>query len=213
MYTPPAFRQNDRKTLFQHIHNARLTTLISQGNDGLIASHLPLLLAENEGEFGTLYGHLARANPHCSALTGPQETLAIFPGPDAYITPSWYPAKKEHGKVVPTWNYTAVHAYGQAQLIEDPQRLRALLGHLTDRHEQQREYPWSIEDAPDDFIEGILKAIVGFALPIRTLEGKWKLGQNRSQADFWSVRSGLTESLDPVDHALAEQMAASSAKS
>ena len=206
MYTPSAFRQNDLATLHREILACRLATLVSHGENGLQASHLPLLLRPEQGEYGTLYGHLARANPHARLLAEGGEAMVVFSGADAYVSPSWYPAKAEHGKVVPTWNYIAVHAHGRAEVFDDAERLLALLGELTDRHEQPRPQPWAIADAPLDYIDGMLRAVVGFALPIERLEGKWKLGQNRSAADQHGVRSGLAASLDPRDRALAQRM-------
>lgn len=206
MYTPPAFRQNDLAALHQEIQAYRLVTLISHGKSGLQASHLPLLLRPEEGRYGTLYGHLARANPHARLLAEGDEALVVFSAADAYVSPSWYPAKAEHGKVVPTWNHIAVHAYGRAEVFDDAERLLALLGELTERHEQSRPRPWAINDAPRDYIDGMLRAIVGFALPIERLEGKWKLGQNRSDADRAGVQSGLEASPDPRDRALAQRM-------
>ena len=205
MYIPSAFRQNDLASLHREIRACRLATLVSHDEHGLQASHLPLLLRPEEGEHGTLYGHLARANPHWKALEG-GEALVIFNGADGYVSPSWYPAKAEHGKVVPTWNYIAVHAYGRAEVFDDAERLLALLGALTDHHEQPRPQPWTIDDAPRDYIDGMLRAIVGFALPIERLEGKWKLGQNRNEADQAGVQRGLEASLDPRDRALAQRM-------
>lgn len=206
MYTPSAFRQNDLATLHREILACRLATLVSHGENGLQASHLPLLLRPEQGEYGTLYGHLARANPHARLLAEGGEAMVVFSGADAYVSPSWYPAKAEHGKVVPTWNYIAVHAHGRAEVFDDAERLLALLGELTDRHEQPRPQPWAIADAPLDYIDGMLRAVVGFALPIERLEGKWKLGQNRSAADQHGVCSGLATSLDPRDRALAQRM-------
>jgi transcriptional regulator len=127
----------------------------------------------------------------------------IFNGPDAYVSPSWYPAKAEHGKVVPTWNYIAVHAQGRAELFDEPARLLQLVSRLSQRHEAGRAQPWAVADAPRDYIDGMLRAIVGFALPIERLEGKWKLGQNRSVADQMGVRAGLQGSHDPRDRELA----------
>lgn len=206
MYTPSAFRQNDLATLHREIRACRLATLVSHGENGLQASHLPLLLRPEQGEYGTLYGHLARANPHARLLAEGGEAMVVFRGADAYVSPSWYPAKAEHGKVVPTWNYIAVHAHGRAEVFDDAERLLALLGELTDRHEQPRPQPWAIADAPPDYIDGMLRAVVGFALPIERLEGKWKLGQNRSAADQHGVLNGLAASLDPRDRALAQRM-------
>jgi len=206
MYVPPAFRQTDLPALHREIGNCRLATLVSHGENGLQASHLPLLLRPEEGRYGTLYGHLARANPHWQVLAEGTEALVMFNGPDAYVSPSWYPAKAEHGKVVPTWNYIAVHAYGRAEVFDDAERLRSLLAGLTERHEGPRPQPWAVDDAPQDYIAGMLRAVVGFALPIERLEGKWKLGQNRSEADRRGVHDGLANSTDPRDRDLAQRM-------
>lgn len=206
MYVPPAFRQTDLPALHREIGNCRLATLVSHGENGLQASHLPLLLRPEEGRYGTLYGHLARANPHWQVLAEGTEALVMFNGPDAYVSPSWYPAKAEHGKVVPTWNYIAVHAYGRAEVFDDAERLRSLLAGLTERHESPRPQPWAVDDAPQDYIAGMLRAVVGFALPIERLEGKWKLGQNRSEADRRGVHDGLANSTDPRDRDLAQRM-------
>jgi transcriptional regulator len=206
MYLPSSFRQDDLAELHRQIAESRLASLVSQGPDGLVASHLPLLLEAGEGEYGTLYGHFARANPHWRALAG-GETLVICTGPDAYVSPGWYPAKAEHGKAVPTWNYIAVHAYGQAEVFDDAERLLGLVSRLSDRHEAGRAQPWSVDEAPREYIDAMLRAIVGFALPIRRLEGKWKLGQNRSAADQAGVHDGLSASPDARDRELAARMA------
>ena len=206
MYRPAAFRQDDLATLHAQIDASGLAVLTSAGELGLQASHLPLLLEPGEGEFGTLYGHFARANPHWRDLASGAEALVVFSGPDAYIHPGWYPAKAEHGKVVPTWNYIAVHAWGQAEVFDEPERLLQLVSRLSDRHEQGRAQPWAVDDAPRDYIESMLRAIVGFALPIRRLEGNWKLSQNRSTRDQAGVRAGLATSANPRDHELAAQM-------
>ena len=205
MYTPPAFRQNDLALLHQQINACPLATLVNQGANGLQASHLPLLLAADEGEFGTLYGHFARANPHWRELLQ-SETLAIFQGPQAYISPAWYPSKAEHGKAVPTWNYIAVHARGQAQLIEDREGLLQLVSRLSAQHEAGREQPWAVSEAPTDYIDTMLRAIVGFALPIQRLEGQWKLSQNRTAADRDGVHKGLSASPVAADQALAARL-------
>jgi len=208
MYCPPAFRQHDTAELQHQMRASGLATLVSHGAAGLQASHLPLLLAADEGEFGTLYGHFARANPHWRALADDGEALAIFGGPQAYVSPSWYPGKAEHGRAVPTWNYIAVHARGPVELFDDPLRLRRLLGRLSDRHEAGREQPWSLDEAPHDYIEAQLRAIVGFALPIRTLHGQWKLSQNRTAADRAGVQRTLAASADSCERELAARMPA-----
>lgn len=206
MYCPSAFRQDDLATLHQQIQASGLALLSSAGEQGLQASHLPLLLEPHEGEFGTLYGHFARANPHWRDLATGTEALVVFSGADGYVHPGWYPAKAEHGKVVPTWNYIAVHAWGQAEVFDDPERLLRLVSRLSERHEQGRARPWAVSDAPRAYIDAMLRAIVGFALPIRRIEGKWKLSQNRSASDQASVRAGLAESARASDRELAQQM-------
>lgn len=206
MYCPAAFRQDDLPSLHAQIQASGLAIVTSSGAQGLQASHLPLLLAPDEGELGTLYGHFARANPHWRDLASGGEAMVLFSGADAYVHPGWYPAKAEHGKVVPTWNYIAVHAWGQAEVFDEPERLLELVSRLSERHEQGRPQPWAVSDAPRDYIDAMLRAIVGFALPIRRLEGKWKLSQNRSKADQAAVRASLATSANPRDHELAAQM-------
>lgn len=203
MYTPRAFALDDLLELQQLIRHTRLAQLVTFGEHGLQASHLPLLLNPDEGPNGTLYGHLAKANRQWQDLQNGSEALVIFAGAEAYVSPGFYPAKAEHGKVVPTWNYLAVHAYGQAEVFTDAERLLTLVSALTDRHENGRAQPWKVSDAPADYIDGMLKAIVGFALPIQRLQGKRKLSQNRSAADIAGVREGLAASFDVRDQTLA----------
>ncbi|ROM80425.1 transcriptional regulator [Pseudomonas brassicacearum] len=206
MYNPKAFAVEDLPQLHGMMNDCRLAVLITHGEHGLQASHLPLLLDTQQGLNGSLYGHMARANPQWRDLQAGAEALVIFAGADAYVSPSLYPGKAEHGKVLPTWNYVAVHAYGTAEVFSDPHRLRNLVGALTDRHESGRAQPWTIDDAPAEYIDSMLKAIVGFALPIQRLEGKRKLSQNRSPADAVGVRNGLAASPDPQDQTLARLM-------
>lgn len=206
MYTPTAFAIDDLPTLQQHMLDTRLAIVVTQDEQGLQASHLPLLLDTAQGPNGTLYGHFAKANPQWRALQEGAEVLVIFPGADAYVSPGFYPSKAEHGKVVPTWNYVAVHAYGSAEVFTDAERLLTLVSALTDRHEAGRVQPWKVADAPADYIDSMLKAIVGFALPIQRLEGKRKLSQNRNTTDIAGVREGLSASPDLHDQALAHLM-------
>ncbi|WP_374438558.1 FMN-binding negative transcriptional regulator [Pseudomonas panipatensis] len=206
MYLPSAFRQDDRAELLRLIGETPLATLVTAGEQGLQASHLPLLLAADEGEQGTLYGHLARANPQWRELAAGAEAMLIFQGPDAYVSPSFYPSKAEHGKVVPTWNFIAVHAYGVAETIEDAPRLLQIVSRLTELHERERAQPWAVSDAPEDYVAGMLRAIVGFRLPIARLEGKWKLSQNRTAEDRAGVRQGLGASASSTDRALAQRL-------
>ena len=207
MYVPRAFAVDDVPILHQQMLATPLPVLVTHASQGLTASHVPLLLNPDEGPYGTLYGHLARANPHCKALAEGVENLVIFAGEQAYISPSFYPSKAEHGKAVPTWNYLAVHAYGTAEVFDDAERLLALVSRLSNKHEADRSDPWSVSDAPAGYIDSMLKAIVGFRLPIIRLDGKRKLSQNRDATDQAGVRKGLLANSNPQDHALAHLMA------
>ena len=190
MYTPAAFLETRLPVIQQAMHDLAFASLVSHGAKGLVASHLPWLLVADEGPHGTLYGHVARANGQWTELAN--EALAIFTGPHAYVSPNAYPGKRVHGREVPTWNYIAVHAYGHAETFDDPVRLRWLLDGLTGRHETETQAtPWQVADAPPDYIDGMLRAIVGIRLPIARLEGKWKLSQNRAAAD----RDGAADEL------------------
>jgi transcriptional regulator len=191
MYLPAQFHEERLPVLHEAIRAAGLATLVSMTADGLIASHAPLLLDPEPAPYGRLVGHLAKANPHARAANPSVPTLVIFQGTDGYITPSYYEAKQEHGKVVPTWNYSAVHAYGTLEVIDDPAALLSIVTRLTDRHEASRAQPWAVSDAPDDFVRGMLRGIVGIELTITRLEGKVKMSQNRPAADQDGVIQGL----------------------
>ena len=191
MYIPAHFNEDRVEVLHDLIRSSGLVTLVSMTADGMIASHAPLMLDPDAGPFGTLYGHLAKANPHARASLNSVQTLAVFQGPDGYITPSYYAAKQEHGKVVPTWNYAAIHAYGTLEVFDDPARLLDIVTRLTVRHETPRTTPWAVSDAPADFVKGMLRGIVGIALPIDRLEGKIKMSQNRPASDIAGVVDGL----------------------
>ncbi|MBS7698407.1 MULTISPECIES: FMN-binding negative transcriptional regulator [unclassified Chelatococcus] len=203
MYVPPAFREDDPVELRHIMREARLSTLVTATSEGLIATPLPLILDESEGEYGVLHGHLAKANPQWK-LPASGEALVIFSGPDAYVTPSWYPSKQEHGKVVPTWNYVAVHAYGQPEFFDDETRLLEAVTRLTNLHEQRRAVPWSVTDAPEAFIKAQLKGIVGLRLPISRIEGKRKMSQNRNADDREGVAEGLRSSSDAGEQAVSK---------
>jgi transcriptional regulator len=192
LYQPPHFREDDPAALQRIMQAAHLPILVTTGAEGLIATHMPLTYQPVPGQPGRLIGHLARANPQWRQFDPAQEALAIFQAHEAYISPSWYQAKREHGKVVPTWNYEIVHATGRLEIIEDRQALLDIVTTLTDLHEQPRAAPWRVDDAPSAYIEGQLKGIVGIVLHITKLEGKRKLGQNRSLADRQGVIAGLT---------------------
>ncbi len=198
MYVPPAFRDHERASLHGTIRAAPLANLVTMTSEGLVSSPLPLFLVEDEDAHGVLYGHLARAN---SQWQQPPigEAMAIFMGPDAYVTPSWYATKGETGKVVPTWNYATVHAYGNAEFFDEPDRLLAVVTTLTNLNERGRADPWAVSDAPADFVRAQLRGIVGLRLPISRIEGKRKMSQNRSAADRAGVINGLAESARPGD--------------
>jgi transcriptional regulator len=206
MYLPAHFKENELPVLHAQIEGSRLALVVTSGSQGLQASHLPLLLRPDEGDNGTLYGHFAKANPQWRDVQEGTEVMVIFSGADAYISPSFYPAKAEHGKVVPTWNYLAVHAYGQAEVFTDHERLLRIVSGLTEKHEASRAEPWAVSDAPADYIEKMLNGIVGFALPIARLEGKRKLNQNRSAEDIAGVSKGLGQSPNPSDQHIAQLM-------
>ena len=205
MYVPNHFREDRIPALHEAIRSAGLATLVSMTADGMIASHAPLLLDPEPGPYGRLIGHLAKANPHARTALSSVQTLAIFQGADGYITPSYYAAKREHGKVVPTWNYAAVHAYGTLEVIDDPAALRDIVTRLTERHEASRAQPWAVSDAPEDFVRGMLRGIVGIALTITRLDGKVKMSQNRPAGDHAGVIEGLrTDGRTDLAQAVAE---------
>ena len=202
MYMPPAFNDDDRDSIRATIHAARLANLVTATVEGPQVTPLPLLLDASEGEHGTLYGHLARGNPQWR-LPVLGEAVAVFMGPDAYITPSWYQTKQETGKVVPTWNYVTVHAHGPVEFFDEPERLLAAVTRLTRLHEGERATPWEVSDAPPDYIAAQLRGIVGLRLPITRIEAKKKMSQNRSEADRRGVAQGLAESQRPVEQLAA----------
>jgi len=181
MYIPDHFREDRPEVLRGAVRHIGFATLVTEG---LEANHLPMLLEGN-----VLRGHVARANPVWKKGDG--DALAVFLGPHAYISPNWYPSKAETGKAVPTWNYIAVHARGRMRWIDDAEWLRAHVGQLSATHEAGRDVPWMISDAPAGYIDSMLRGIVGFELSIQMLEGKWKLSQNRDEADRAGTREGL----------------------
>ena len=203
VYTPPAFREDDPDTLRSLIAGARLALLACNGAGGApLLTHLPLLL---EGD--VLLGHVARANEHWRALAEAGRAVAVFSGPDAYVSPGWYASKAEHGRVVPTWNYVAVHVEGAVEVFEDAAALRDAVSRLTQRHEAARDAPWAVDDAPPDFVAAQLRGIVGIRLRIERITGKRKLSQNRPEADRAGVLAALGESEDPRDREVSAAMA------
>ena len=191
MYLPKHFEQNDLQALQALMREHPLATLVSRGDEGLTADHVPL---EYDVASNTLRGHVARANPVWRHAEG-QPVLAVFCGPQAYISPSLYPSKAEHHKVVPTWNYAVVHAHGALQPVEQAPWLHALVSRLTGHHEAPRAQPWAVSDAPDDYVQQMLRAIVGIEIPVSRLVGKWKVSQNRAEPDRLGVAEGLADSV------------------
>ena len=206
MYTPKAFEVTDLALLHAAMKQSELATLVTMTTQGLVATHLPLLLDETKGEYGTLTGHVSRANLQWRETYPQTEALIIFLGLDTYVSPNWYPAKQETGRVVPTWNYAAIHAYGRLTFYEDPEWLRTMVTELTKRHEASFPAPWQVTDAPAVYIDSQLKAIVGFELRILRLEGKQKFNQNRSVEDRMGVIEGLLELQDERKRQVAELM-------
>jgi transcriptional regulator len=201
VYLPPAFTESRPAVLIAHIEHHDFGLLVSHGEAGLVASHIPFLV-EQRGEEVHLLGHLARPNPQVEDLGRSAEVLAIFAGPHAYISPSWYAG----GPSVPTWNYVDVHAYGNVQLVEDSDWLRSLLRRLSDRHEGRSPTPWCMQDLPEAYLESMLKGIVGLDIAVSRLEGKFKLSQNRPAGDRPRVIAALERRGDADALAVARLM-------
>jgi transcriptional regulator len=201
VYLPPAFTEARPEVLIEHIERHDFGLLVSHGADGLIASHIPFLV-ERDGDQLHLHGHLARPNPQVGDLARGGEVLAIFHGPHAYISPSWYTS----GPSVPTWNYADVHAYGIVRLVEDADWLRRLLRRLSERHEARNPDPWQMQDLPETYLEGMMKGIVGLDIAVTRLEGKYKLSQNRPAADRPRVVAALEAQSDADARAVAGLM-------
>lgn len=192
MYLPKHFEQRDRDALIALMRARPLATLVVASDGGApTADLIPLEFHPDHGAHGTLRGHVARANP-LWRRSGAQ-ALAVFTGPEAYVSPGWYASKRDHGKVVPTWNYTMVQARGTLRAVDDAPWLRALVGRLTDHHEAAQPAPWQVSDAPDDYVQQMLRAIVGIEIELMSLVGKWKTSQNRSAADREGVAHGLAD--------------------
>ena len=191
MYQPPHFREDRLDVQHRLIATHPLGLLISAGPGGLQANHVPFLVDAAASERGTLRAHLARANPHIGELANVTECLIVFQGPQQYISPSLYPTKQETGKVVPTWNYITVHAWGRPQVIDDASWLRKQIDDLTRHNEGRRAAPWQVSDAPEAFVTAQVKGIVGIEIPIARIEGKWKVSQNRPAIDQAGVVAGL----------------------
>lgn len=191
MYTPKPNEETRIDVMHALILAHPLGVWVSLGDAGLVANHIPFEIDATRGECGTLVGHVARANPIWKQIASDVPSLITFQGPQSYVTPSWYPSKHEHGKAVPTWNYAVVHAHGAPTFIQDRTWLHEHVSSLTNRHEASQVLPWAVSDAPADYLEKQIGAIVGVEIPIQKLEGKWKLSQNRSTPDQLGVIAGL----------------------
>ncbi len=211
LYIPPHFRETDTALLQAEIKRIGFATLTTVGPDGPLISHLPVFLDTTIGPLGQLRCHVSRANPQWRDSDFSKTALAVLLGPDTYISPSWYPSKKEHGKAVPTWNYVSICARGRIEVFQDHDELAAHVAELSNLHEAAFPEPWHVSDAPVEYMERQLKGIVGFRLTIEALEGKMKLSQNRSEADRTGVATALSVSPDANAQAIADMMKAASA--
>ena len=206
MYIPKHFEETRPQILRNLMHQYPLATVVTQNHNELNANHVPLLLCDADTPIGKLQGHVARANPLLNDIAYTQDVLLIFQGADAYISPSWYEEKAITGKVVPTWNYLAVHVYGKISPHEDPDWLRAHLENLTEQHESDFPTPWQLADAPSDYINRMLRGIVGIEIVIDRIIGKWKLSQNKAPADQQAIAEGLSAQARPDSAALSSAM-------
>jgi len=205
MYVPNHFKEEDQEKLQQHIRDYGFGLLVIADDEGIEANHVPFHLTSGANDsHGYLQCHLARSNPVWKRMQGGAQVLAVFQGPDAYVSPSWYPTKAETGRVVPTWNYLAVHAQGSAQIIEDPSWLKHHLEQLTNQHESQMVAPWSVDDAPTDFTERLVQAIVGVEIKIEALTGKLKASQNQPERNRAGVKDGLETGDGAQNRAMAK---------
>lgn len=212
MYRPPAFREDRIEILHQAIVAYPLAMLVTSGTCGINANLVPFTLRSDAGERGLLQAHMAKANSQLADLRAGTEALVIFQGPQAYVSPSWYPTKRLHGKVVPTWNYVMVQARGRPVIIADPDWLRMQIDALTGQQEQYQPEPWSVGDAPASYIEDQLKGVTGIEIAIERIEGKWKASQNHPAANKAGVADGLMAQnpLSPmalIMHSLADSKA------
>jgi transcriptional regulator len=204
MYLPQQFEETRLSVLHDLIRSHPFGTLVVLAGNELSANHIPFLIRPNEGDNGTLCGHVARTNPVWKQFASGVEALAIFQGPESYISPSWYPSKDADGKVVPTWNYAVVHAYGNARAVEDSAWLLEHVTQLTAVHEARKARPWQVSDAPEVYTQQMISRIVGIEIPISKLQGKWKVNQNRRLADRLGVAAGLESQGTDRSRAMAE---------
>jgi transcriptional regulator len=206
LYLPAHFNETRPDVLHALMREHPLATLVAVNDSGLVANHLPMRISAEPAP-GILRGHVARANPLWKEYRSETEALAIFQGPQAYISPALYPSKQVNGEVVPTWNYAVVHARGTLRFIHDTDWLRGFVSTLTDEREAARSQPWKVTDAPAPYVDKMLALIVGFELSISSLSGKWKLGQNRTKADREGLIRGLGQSEDANSRQLSDMLA------
>jgi transcriptional regulator len=206
MYNPQWFKEERVEVLQRAIETISFGTFVTSGKSGLLASHIPMMVERSEGAFGTIQGHLARGNNQWRDTNAGSHALAMFVGPHAYISPSWYQTHRDDGKVVPTWNYIAIHASGRPVFFDDAERLLRFVTKLTVHFEDTYSSRWSVADSPEDYVASQLKAIIGFEMPIESLEGKWKLGQNRPEADRKGAIEGLRNRAAGRDLEVSDEM-------
>jgi len=207
MYQPKSFQQDNVDEMKAMMKAYPLATLVTTGQHGTQANHIPLILKEVAAGEHVLWGHLAKANPLWQELDNSASVLVIFHGPNGYVSPNYYPTKQEHGKVVPTWNYVAVHVRGELAFIHEDEWKLEMLNKLTAQHESQQKDPWSVSDAPKAFTQSLLGAIVGFEIKVTVMEGKWKAGQNQPRKNRQGTIDGLSVSQNSADKKMAEVMA------
>lgn len=207
MYLPQAFREDDRQAQFELIKANPLGLLITHGGPSLLANLVPFIVYPGEGSHGVLRAHVARANGQWKELVTNPDCLVVFQGPNSYITPNWYPTKADTHKVVPTWNYATVHVWGSARVAETPEWLLRQIGDLTNTMEAKSPQPWKVADAPAEFVAEQLKAIVGIEITLSRTEGKWKMSQNRTEADQRGVVAGLRATGDETQRKVADEVA------
>ncbi len=203
MYLPPYHAQPDTAVLRALIDAHPLGAWVCQSRDGLVANHIPFLLDRSRGAAGTLLGHVSRANPVWLQLEAGAQSVVLFQGPQSYITPGWYPSRLEHGKVVPTWNYAVAHVHGVARAVDDKDWLRDMLTRLTAANEASMKMPWKVTDAPGDFIDRLLGAVVGIEIPIDRIVGKLKVSQDEALQDRLGTAEGLAAQRTEKAKALA----------
>ncbi len=202
MYTPKHHEEHDLPTLHALMRAHPLGTWVTQEPGGLVANHIPFMVDASRGQWGTLRAHVARSNPVWRSVAA-MPSLVIFQGADAYISPSWYPSKHADGKAVPTWNYATVHVQGHPRVLDDKDAVLQLVSDLTALHESSQAVPWQVSDAPSDYIDKLLGAIVGIEIPIAAIEGKWKVNQNHPRANQLGLVAGLTARNRPHDAEMA----------